>query len=73
MAKIPKKKKHFSLIKFVKDRPGHDFRYSLNITKIEKEFKFKPNNKFNINLENTVDWYLKNITWLKNTYKLSNK
>jgi len=57
--------KSFSLIKFVKDRPGHDFRYSLNTTKIEKEIKWKPQYTFEKGLHDTVIWYLNNISWWK--------
>ena len=47
-------------IKFVKDRPGHDFRYALNSNKIQKNLKWYPNMKFSYGLENTIDWYLNN-------------
>ena len=46
-------------IKFVKDRPGHDFRYSLDITKIEDKLNWKPKESFSSGLEKTVQWYLK--------------
>ena len=45
-------------IKFVKDRPGHDFRYSLDTSKIEKDFNWKPNESFASGLEKTIQWYL---------------
>ena len=45
-------------IKFVKDRPGHDFRYSLDITKIEDKLNWKPKESFSSGLEKTVQWYL---------------
>ena len=45
-------------IKFVKDRPGHDFRYSLNIAKIEKNLNWKPKESFASGLAKTVQWYL---------------
>ena len=47
-------------IKFVKDRPGHDFRYALNSNKIQKNLKWYPNMKFSFGLEKTIDWYLNN-------------
>ena len=64
LIKIVKKKK-ISIgkkvkIRFVKDRPGHDLKYSLNSFKIKKELKWKPKKKFNKGLEDTVDWYLNN-------------
>ena len=45
-------------IKFVKDRPGHDFRYSLDIAKIEKNLNWKPKESFASGLAKTVQWYL---------------
>ena len=45
-------------IKFVKDRPGHDFRYSLNIAKLEKNLNWKPKESFASGLAKTVQWYL---------------
>ena len=56
-----KKKKEDSflnLIKFVKDRPGHDQRYSINSKKLEKELKWKPSYNFDRGLKLTIDWYL---------------
>ena len=47
-------------IKFVKDRPGHDFRYALNSKKIQKKLKWYPKMKFSHGLEKTIDWYLNN-------------
>ena len=47
-------------IKFVKDRPGHDFRYALNSNKIRKNFKWQPRKNFKTGLEETFDWYTKN-------------
>jgi len=72
--KKPRKnnKSYLSLIKYVKDRPAHDKRYSVNISKIRKEVKWKPKINFNYGIEKTVDWYLANETWwkliLKNSY-----
>ncbi len=59
------KKKGFKIgrkvkIKFVKDRPGHDFRYSLNSKKISKEIKWKSTTSLINGLNMTVDWYLNN-------------
>ena len=47
-------------IKFVKDRPGHDFRYALNSNKIKKELKWKPKTTFEKGILNTFNWYLDN-------------
>ncbi len=54
------------LITFVKDRAGHDHRYAIDANKIMKELGWKPSLQFEEGLEKTVDWYLKNETWLKN-------
>ncbi len=54
-----------SLIRFVKDRPGHDFRYSLNTEKIEKEIGWKAKTRFEDGLKKTVSWYLDNMDWAK--------
>ncbi|MDC0619202.1 dTDP-glucose 4,6-dehydratase, partial [Pelagibacteraceae bacterium] len=56
-------------IKFVKDRPGHDFRYALDNKKIFKKLKWKPKIKFEHGLKETVNWYLKNKKFLKNISK----
>ena len=45
-------------IEFVKDRPGHDFRYSLDTSKIKKDFNWKPKESFSSGLEKTVQWHL---------------
>ena len=47
-------------IKFVKDRPGHDFRYALNSNKIKKELKWKPKTAFEKGILDTFNWYLDN-------------
>jgi len=46
-----------SLIEYVKDRPGHDFRYSLNAKKIETELKWKPKHDFETAIKKTIQWY----------------
>ena len=55
--------KNKSKIKFVKDRPGHDFRYALNSDKIVKNLKWKL--QFHEGLEETILWYLKNKNFLE--------
>jgi len=52
-------------IKFVKDRPGHDRRYAVNWSKINKELGWKPEFGFDEWLEKTIDWYRKNEWWWK--------
>jgi dTDP-glucose 4,6-dehydratase len=53
-----------SLITFVKDRAGHDLRYAIDASNIEKELGWKPSLVFDEGLESTVDWYLANEEWL---------
>ena len=54
------------LITYIKDRPGHDKRYAIDASKINKELGWKPSVTFEEGLEKTIDWYLKNGGWLKN-------
>lgn len=54
------------LITFVKDRPGHDLRYAIDASKIEKELGWRPSVTFEQGLEKTVTWYLENDEWLHN-------
>lgn len=54
------------LIAFVKDRPGHDFRYAIDASKISNELGWKPTVTFEEGLEKTIDWYLNNKQWLEN-------
>ena len=50
---------------FVKDRPGHDFRYALNSKKIRKDLNWKPDKNFKKGLEETFNWYFQNINFFK--------
>ncbi|WP_298741688.1 dTDP-glucose 4,6-dehydratase [uncultured Chitinophaga sp.] len=52
------------LITFVKDRAGHDLRYAIDATKLNKELGWQPSLQFEEGLEKTVDWYLANEAWL---------
>jgi len=54
------------LITFVKDRPGHDLRYAIDATKINRELGWKPSVTFEEGLAKTIDWYLNNEDWLNN-------
>jgi len=56
-------KKDESEIEFVKDRPGHDRRYAIDWSKINRELGWKPEHNFDEYLKLTVDWYLKNQDW----------
>lgn len=53
------------LITYVKDRPGHDRRYAIDATRINKELGWKPSVTFEEGLSQTIDWYLENTEWLK--------
>jgi dTDP-glucose 4,6-dehydratase len=53
------------LITYVKDRPGHDLRYAIDATKLNKELGWKPTLRFEEGLEKTVDWYLQNQDWVQ--------
>jgi dTDP-glucose 4,6-dehydratase len=54
------------LITYVKDRPGHDLRYAIDASKINKELGWSPSLTFEEGLANTIDWYLNNEEWLNN-------
>ena len=54
------------LIKSVEDRPGHDFRYSLDSSKVRSELNWSENTNFDEGLKKTVDWYLSNPAWWQN-------
>lgn len=54
------------LIKFVTDRAGHDMRYAIDASKIDKELGWKPSLTFETGLSKTIDWYLENKEWLAN-------
>ena len=53
------------LIRFVADRPGHDFRYAMDIAKIDRELGWRPSRTFEEGLRETVAWYLENDAWWK--------
>ncbi len=58
-------KPHAQLITSVKDRPGHDRRYAIDATKIEREIGWKPEETFETGLRKTVEWYLSNKEWVE--------
>ena len=63
---MPKKyESRRELIKFVKDRPGHDRRYAIDSTKIQEELGWHPAESFETGLEKTIQWYLKNSAWIE--------
>lgn len=55
-----------SLITFVHDRPGHDRRYAVDISKIKQQLGWKPMTQFESGIRRTVQWYLQNADWVKN-------
>jgi len=61
--------KPYDLITFVKDRPGHDYRYSLNTEKIQREIGWKAKITFEEGIEKTVKWYLNNLEWVNKKIK----
>ena len=63
----PKKISYKELINFVEDRPGHDKRYSINASKINKNLGWQPTYGFSESLEFTIKWYLSNKNWLLKT------
>jgi dTDP-glucose 4,6-dehydratase len=54
-----------SLIQFVKDRPGHDRRYAIDCSKLQRELGWRPTQDFESGLERTVQWYLENSEWVE--------
>ena len=59
-------KSYKDLIIFVKDRPGHDFRYAIDSSKIFHELTWSPEENFNTGIRKTIHWYLDNQDWLTN-------
>ena len=59
----PKNSPHSNLIEYVKDRPGHDKRYSIDPTKIKNELGWRVEKSFKEDLNYTVNWYLENLEW----------
>jgi dTDP-glucose 4,6-dehydratase len=56
---------HASLMTYVKDRPGHDHRYAIDASKIERELGWRPAETFETGLRKTVQWYLDNSQWVR--------
>jgi len=62
-------KPHFSLVEHVKDRPGHDRRYAMNIEKIKKELNWQPKVSLKEGLNKTIGWYLDHPDWVEKIRK----
>lgn len=56
---------HFDLAEFVRDRPGHDWRYAVDCSKIERELGWRPRESLETGLEKTIKWYLDNEKWVR--------
>jgi len=56
---------HRSLVEYVEDRPGHDFRYAVDCSFAERELGWSPSESLESGLAKTVDWYLSNVGWCK--------
>jgi dTDP-glucose 4,6-dehydratase len=61
----PTQRPYESLVTFVKDRPGHDRRYAMDIAKIERELGWRPRETFASGLRKTIEWYLDNLEWVE--------
>jgi dTDP-glucose 4,6-dehydratase len=62
---VPAEKPYSSLITYVKDRPGHDRRYAMDATKLERELGWKPAESFASGIRKTIQWYLENQGWVE--------
>jgi dTDP-glucose 4,6-dehydratase len=60
---LPLGKRHEELISFVTDRPGHDFRYALEFSRVRDEFKWQPHQEFELSLREVVQWYVDHREW----------
>ena len=67
----PNKTRYESQIEYVEDRPGHDRRYAIDSTLIQKELQWSPNKSFEESLEFTVKWYLNNQDWCEKVFSKS--
>jgi len=65
--------KYSKLITYVQDRPGHDFRYAIDATKINQELRWSPKESFETGIQKTINWYLNKQQWWQaiqdNTYQ----
>jgi dTDP-glucose 4,6-dehydratase len=60
----PSQQSYLQQITFVKDRPGHDYRYAIDSAKLERDLGWQPNETFSSGLRKTIEWYLHNQKWV---------
>lgn len=63
--KAPGVRQSADLIRFVKDRPGHDFRYAIDCTRIKETLGWRPEASFETGIEKSIEWYLGNLEWVE--------
>ena len=63
--KAKKQGSYLDQIKYVSDRPGHDYRYAINAKKITDNLGWSPKETFESGLRKTVEWYIKNSEWIR--------
>ena len=59
------KKSYLDFIRFIKDRPGHDFRYAIDSSKIKKKLGWQAKTSFDDGIIYTTNWYIENMSWFK--------
>ncbi len=69
---IPHSNPYESLIQFVADRPGHDRRYAIDLTKMQTELGWQPRESLTTGLRKTVEWYLANHNWIETVQRQNN-
>ena len=64
-------KSYKRLVTYVKDRPGHDFRYAIDASKIKKKLGWSPKEDFDSGIKKTINWYLENEKWWRSTQDIT--
>ena len=64
MHPLPDRRPHRDLIQFVKDRPGHDLRYAMDFSKLQRELGWEPAESFDTGIRKTILWYMENLSWV---------
>jgi len=65
MEPLPDKRPHRDLIQFVKDRPGHDLRYAIDFSRLQRELGWEPTESFGTGIRKTILWYMENRSWVE--------